>query len=73
LTRVARPGFVAAIKAARNSPEDRSGMIPRVGAVAVQNNEIIATDGLTLLFVADVTCALIGWLRNGRAKLPPKD
>lgn len=31
----------AAIKAARNSPEDRSGMIPRVGAVAVLNNKII--------------------------------
>jgi len=29
---------------------------------------VIATDGLTLLFVAGVTCALIGWMRNRRAK-----
>ena len=29
---------------------------------------ILATDGLTLLFVAGVTCALLGWLRNRKAK-----
>jgi len=29
---------------------------------------VIATDGLTILFVAGVICALLGWMRNRRAK-----
>jgi hypothetical protein len=29
---------------------------------------VVATDGLTLLFAAGVTCALIGWLRNRKAR-----
>ena len=29
---------------------------------------VIATDGFTLLFVAGLVCALLGWMRNGKAK-----
>ena len=34
---------------------------------------LMATDGLTLLFIAGLTCAFLGWMRNGRAKQPPKN
>jgi hypothetical protein len=34
---------------------------------------LIATDGLALLFIAGLTCAFLGWMRNGRIKHPPKN
>lgn len=56
------------------------GRQPLAGAVASMQPSslrsilyIIATDGLTLLFVAGVTCALLGWLRNRKARRDSED
>jgi hypothetical protein len=56
------------------------GRQPLANAVAAMQPSLLrrilyvaATDGLTLLFAAGVTCALIGWSRNRKARRAAED
>jgi hypothetical protein len=54
----------------------RPGLIQVVATMQPSNLRgilfVIATDGCTLLFMAGLVCALLGWMRNNRSKNPPE-